>query len=86
MKVYYQCETCGKKFSTEVDAKKCENEHEAERIKREKLKSEKSTRSKQIEELLQSYVDDYNEFPSVKIKGRYIRGYKDWISDFIFGL
>lgn len=86
MKVYYQCETCGKKFATEEEAKKCEEMHETERANKERLKKEKLKRAEQIEEILQAYVDDYKEFPSIKIKGKIMRNYRDWISDFFFGL
>lgn len=66
MKTYYQCEKCGKRFSTPEEATECEQKHEEERVRYETLKAEKESRAKKIEELITSYVQDYNSLPSFK--------------------
>lgn len=68
MKVYYYCEKCGKSFDSEKEALNCENEHKIKEEKRKKLEKEKKSRLEAINELLNSYVQDYNEFPEVNIE------------------
>ena len=67
MKTYYQCETCGRKFSTAEEATQCEEKHEELKAKEEKLKSEKKSRADKINELIKSYIDDYRTIPNISI-------------------
>lgn len=69
MKTYYYCETCGKRFETAEEATFCEGKHEEEKARKKLLEENKSKRSKEIERLLQSFIDDYNELPNIKLTG-----------------
>lgn len=63
----YMC-SCGKVYDNLADAEKCENKHEEEKAKREKLKEERQERAKEIKKLyleLKEKVDKFNEdYPS----------------------
>jgi hypothetical protein len=69
MKTYHYCETCGKRFESAEEAIACENAHEKEKLRKKVLEENKLERSKEIERLLQSFINDYNELPSMKLTG-----------------
>lgn len=69
MKTYYYCETCGKRFETAEEATSCESKHEEEKERKKLLEENKSKRTKEIERLFQSFIDDYNELPNIKLAG-----------------
>lgn len=71
MKQQFICDICGKVYNTEEEALacelKCEKKRQAEIKKEEEVKAkleEKEARHKQINDLIKTYIEDYNEFPA----------------------
>jgi len=71
----YCCEECGKKYTTENEAIKCEKVHAEEKIRKEefeKTKNESLTVIQSIadslNEKIKTYYNDYGEYPDATIK------------------
>lgn len=72
--MFYCCEVCGKKHTSEEKALECERLHEEEKAKREELAKEKEERIKDINFLvaelegeIKKFRNDYGEYPPVNI-------------------
>lgn len=81
MKEIYVCETCGLRFDKKEDCLACEQKHEDERNRKEKLEAEKDERAKEIEKarteyqkLLRDYIKDYGYYVSES----YANVFRDW--------
>ena len=57
MKILYECEYCGAKFSSKNDAEACEAKH----VKTEAYEKEKAARRSFIEDAIKEFEKEYNE-------------------------
>lgn len=84
----YCCETCGKIFDTVQECEGCESKHKEEFERKERLKNEKLTRKKEVEEAYNKYVElrkKYNEDYNNKKEPKDINGiFNDILRDIIF--
>ena len=84
----YCCETCGKIFDTVQECEDCENKHREEFERKERLKNEKLTRKKEVEEAYNKYAElikKYNEDYNNQKEPKDINGiFNDILRDIIF--
>lgn len=76
----YCCEKCGKRYTTENEALKCEKVHAEEKARKEELEKTKNESLKVIQSMADSlnkkielYYNEYGEYPEATIK--YSRAY-----------
>lgn len=79
MKASYKCEVCGRDYETEEKALECEKKHAEQEAKARIEAQEKRDMSKQINQLLQTYVEKFDEFPPIEINGNVIRRPFNWL-------
>ena len=71
-KVLFECNDCGKFYSSEAEALACEKAHDSERKRKEKLKAEKEAIRAQYEKLLsdiRKFNEDYAEPATMSYTG-----------------
>ena len=61
-KVLFECNDCGKFYSSEAEALACEKAHDSERKRKEKLKAEKEARLEAIRAQYEKLLSDIRKF------------------------
>lgn len=67
MKNYFQCEVCNKLFDNKEAAENCEKLHKERKEKEERLTKEREAREKEISILVENFIHDYKDVPSITL-------------------
>lgn len=78
MKVYYYCDICGKMYANEKDALECEKKCKEKLEAKSKKKKEKEERVKEIETMIEKFINDYGSFPEINCELKSEGGMATW--------